>query len=285
MVSNHTNRKQFIQSVIGYVKNYKIDGIDLDWEFPNEPPGLDKYQRMHFTQLLAELRKSADRQPAEHSFLVTVAVAATTNIIDNSYDVSYMNQYVDYVNLMAYDYHYYTKFTPFTGINSPLYGTESERFYLATLNINYSANYWNYLGMDRSKIVVGLPIYGHCLLNVRNNGLYAPASGYGKLGTQGFVDYMQLCTFLSANHISPVFEMDTKSPYAKYSEWLSFDDVQSLTYKAEYVRDNKFGGAMVYALNSDDYRGVCKLQGMSNEKFPLVRVVRQILADKRMIND
>lgn len=62
---------------------------------------------------------------------------------------------------MSYDYHYYTKFTPFTGINSPLYAASSDKFYLATLNINFSVNYWNYLGMDRSKIIVGLPTYGH----------------------------------------------------------------------------------------------------------------------------
>lgn len=69
--------------------------------------------------------------------------------------------YVDFVNLMSYDFHYFTSATPFTGINSPLYETSSEKFFLATLNINYSSHYWNHLGMDKSKIIVGLPTYGH----------------------------------------------------------------------------------------------------------------------------
>ncbi|KAJ8953717.1 hypothetical protein NQ314_007327 [Rhamnusium bicolor] len=243
MVLNHTNRKSFIKSVIYYVKNYQIDGIDLDWEFPNENPGTDKNQRMHFTQLLEELRNTINRQP-KYNFLVSVAVASPTNIIENSYDVSYMNDYVDFINLMSYDYHFYTKVTPFTGINAPLYASDSEEYYLATLNINYSTNYWHYLGMDRSKIIVGLPTFGHSftLANSKNSGLYAPSFGYGKLGSQGFADYAQICLFLSANHISPVFDMDTKSPYAsKYFEWISFDDPQSLTYKAEYIRDNQLG--------------------------------------------
>uniref|UniRef100_V5GTJ2 Acidic mammalian chitinase n=2 Tax=Anoplophora glabripennis TaxID=217634 RepID=V5GTJ2_ANOGL len=193
-----------------------------------------------------------------------------------------MNEYVDYINLMSYDYHFYTRFTPFTGINSPLYGTSSEKYYLATLNINYSSNYWNYLGMDRSKIIVGLPTYGHTfrLTNIWNNGLYAPSLGFGNLGSLGFVDYPEVCAFLSSNHITPVFDMDTKSPYASKShEWISFDNTESFMYKSEFIRDNKFGGAMVYCLNSDDYRGVCQSPEGNGKKFPLVKVARQILAE------
>lgn len=69
-------------------------------------------------------------------------------------------------------------------------------------------------------------------MNLRNNGIYAPATGYGKLGSSGFADYMQICTFLNQNQITPVFDMDSKSPYAmKFSEWVSFDDEQSLSFK------------------------------------------------------
>lgn len=90
-----------------------------------------------------------------------MAVAATTEMIDTFYDVSYMNDYVDFINLMSYDFHYYTGATPFTGINSPLYPNLNEKFYLATLNLNYSSYYWNSLGMDKAKMNIGLPTYGH----------------------------------------------------------------------------------------------------------------------------
>lgn len=70
-------------------------------------------------------------------------------------------RYVDFVNLMSYDYHFYTVATPLTGLNSPLYASPNEQYYLGTLNINFSSFYWNYLGMDREKIIVGLPTYGH----------------------------------------------------------------------------------------------------------------------------
>ncbi|XP_050302926.1 chitinase-3-like protein 2 [Anthonomus grandis grandis] len=279
MVKNHTNRKSFIKSVLSYVKDYNIDGIDLDWEFPGEDMNYDPKQKMHFTQLLLEIRKTIMRQE-KHKFLLTVAVAAPNVIVDFAYDVSYMNDYVDFVNLMSYDYHYYTGVTPFTGINSPLYAKSSELFYLATLNINYSSHYWNYKGMDKSKIVIGLPTYGHTfrLQNPRNHDLYAPASGYGKLGTSGFASYPSICNFLQMNHITPIFDMENYSPYAsKYYEWISFDDDQSLTYKTEFIKSNNFGGAMVYSLNVDDYLGTCKMGSMGGKKFPLVNAVKSIL--------
>lgn len=91
MVLDHNNRKSFIKSVVNYVKWYGIDGIDLDWEFPNRPPGDDANQKLHFTQLLEELRINIEKQH-KHKFILTVAVAAPEIIIDESYDVEYMNQ-------------------------------------------------------------------------------------------------------------------------------------------------------------------------------------------------
>lgn len=82
----------FIQSIIYYVKTYHIDGIDLDWEFPNEHPGEDEKQKLHFTQLLEEIRQAIDKQNAKYKFLLTVAVAAPYFIVENSYEVPYINQ-------------------------------------------------------------------------------------------------------------------------------------------------------------------------------------------------
>lgn len=69
--------------------------------------------------------------------------------------------YVDFINLMSYDYHFFTKFTPFTGLNAPLFPRTEDLGYWATLNINYSTFYWHKLGMDKNKIIVGLPTYAH----------------------------------------------------------------------------------------------------------------------------
>ncbi|XP_044260520.1 chitinase-3-like protein 2 [Tribolium madens] len=279
MVLSHASRKVFIRSVAELVRNHSIDGVDLDWEFPNETPGRDKKQKVHFVQLLEEFRMTINKY--KEKFLVTVAVAAPIVLVDNCYDVPYLNEFVDFVNVMAYDYHFYTKLTPFTGLNSPLYPSIEDKGYLSTLNINFTAFYWVSKGMAREKLVIGLPTYGHTfrLTNIHNSGLYAPARGYGKLGSGGFVDYSQVCSFLNMNQISPIFDMDAKSPYAtKGTEWVAFDNEQSLSFKAEFVRDNQFGGVMVYSLNADDYLGVCKVDSnVQSRQFPLINKVKEIL--------
>lgn len=73
------------------VKTHNIDGIDLDWEFPNEHSGTDKKQKVHFVQLLEEIRKEIYRQE-HYKFLLSVAVAAPVFLIDNCYYVDYMNK-------------------------------------------------------------------------------------------------------------------------------------------------------------------------------------------------
>lgn len=48
-----------------------------------------------------------------------------------------------------------------TGLNAPLYRRHDEHSVFGTLNINSSVSYWHASGLDKDKIVVGLPTYGH----------------------------------------------------------------------------------------------------------------------------
>ena len=134
---------------------------------------------------------------------------------------------------MSYGYHSFVWYYPFTGFNAPLYPSTSETGYLATLNLNYSANYWLSKGMPREKIVVGIPLYGQTykLSNPQNHELKASAKGYGESGSGGSASYPQICQFLK-NGAVRVFANDSLVPYAyKSDEWISYDDVTSVTLK------------------------------------------------------
>lgn len=109
MIKSHDNRKKFIKSLKETLEKYGLDGIDLDFEFPNG----SNSQRIHFMQLLHEIRREYQR---EHStYILSVAVAAPPVFVDMCYDVRIINENVDYVNIMSYDYHFYSKGTPYTG--------------------------------------------------------------------------------------------------------------------------------------------------------------------------
>ncbi|KAG6463063.1 chitinase-3-like protein 2 [Manduca sexta] len=285
MVVNHAARKVFIRSIKAILKNYTLDGIDLDWEFPamyqrsiEESGGRE---RQHFSQLLREIRMEYIRE--KHNYLLTVAVPAPETLVDISYDVDQLNMYVDYVNIMTYDFHYYTKYTPFTGLNSPLYPRPMEQFYLASLNINYTVHMYLNKGLDKSKIVVGIPTYGHTfmLVNPDNPSIGSPASGFGSLGQMGFVNYPDVCMYLrgSGDGAQVVFDNATRVPYMyKDREWVSYDTPQSVMDKANYIKEKGLRGAMIYSLNADDYEGVCQEgRWQEDSKFPLSQSVKNTL--------
>lgn len=75
--------------------------------------------------------------------------------------VSFLSRYVDWVNLMTYDFHFYTRYSPWTGLNSPLFNGPADKGYFSLLNTNWTAHHWMEKGMPRQKIVIGIPTYGH----------------------------------------------------------------------------------------------------------------------------
>lgn len=82
---------RFIKSVLNITKALNLDGFDVDWEFPAWL-GADDREKIHFVQLLQELRKEFDR--SGQRLILTVAVAAPQAIVDQSYIVPAMAEYV-----------------------------------------------------------------------------------------------------------------------------------------------------------------------------------------------
>ena len=62
-------------------------------------------------------------------------------------------------------------------------------------------------------------------------------------------------------------------PYIyKGQTWAGFDDIATIRQKSEYVIANGLGGAMIWALDLDDFRNRCGC-----EKHPLLRTINRVL--------
>lgn len=172
-----------------------------------------------------------------------------------------------------------------TGLNAPLYQRSTEVGMFAQLNINYSVNYWMSKGLDRSKIIIGLPTYGHSyrLVNPFNTKIMAPAEDYGSVGVLGYVTYSEVCWFSQTNlNVRSEYDTETCSPWLHTGlEWISYDDERSIECKANYVKSNHFGGAMIFSLNTDDFQLTCSEKGNDGvgvqKDFPLLRKIHSIL--------
>lgn len=164
---------------------------------------------------------------------------------------------------MTYDYH--GSWESQADHHAPLYRRpwDTTNFY-----VNFTVNYWISLGATPSKLVLGIPTYGHSwTLSSSVTVPPAPASGAGTAGqyTQqnGFLGYYEICSAIKTGGWAVVTESLPNlwmGPYA-YSlstrQWVSYDDANMAAYKTTYALSKGLGGVMVWDLSTDDFHNTC----------------------------
>lgn len=77
----------------------------------------------------------------KHGLLLSAAVAAAEASASQSYDIPQVSQYLDFINVMAYDLH--GSWDSSVGINAPMYAGPSDQSATERqLNVEASINYW-----------------------------------------------------------------------------------------------------------------------------------------------
>lgn len=272
MAATAEGRALFIESAMAFIKEYDLDGMDMDWEYPTSDEagiGALPEDKPNFTALMKGLREALDKldRPQTLSF-----ASAGWKAYYDFIELEKVIPVIDYMNVMTYDQ--IGGNTPYAGHHTPLgWLKESDmEGYPAHDLVKETKKAWAKMGREwepgsveniidycikrgvpKEKLVIGGAFYGRAYKGVppQGNGLYQPNKGVF-VHWLPYVDIRE--KFESKNGFTRHWDPVAKAPYL-YSPtdsiYISYDDAESLALKVDYVRDQKIGGLMFWELGID----------------------------------
>ncbi len=252
VVLTRESRTIFIESAIDFLTRYKLDGLDIDWEYPGLPGAghpFRKEDKQNFTLLLKELRArfTAETARTHRRLYLTIAAGAADEFLANT-EMAKAQLYLDTVNLMAYDY-YEASSDAVTGHHAPLYTNPADPKKSSAAD---SVAAFERAGVPAHKILLGLPFYGRIWGQVSpvNHGLYQP----GKPVPNAYAPYTVIAqTFLNQGFIR-YWDDKASVPFLYNPDkqiFVSYEDPESIAVKARFVFKHNLGGVMFWDYSSD----------------------------------
>ncbi|MFE2968642.1 glycosyl hydrolase family 18 protein [Streptomyces sp. NPDC059340] len=245
------NPTAFAQSCYNLVEDPRwadvFDGIDIDWEYPNAC-GLscDTSGAAAYKNLMQALRAKFGT-----GNLVTAATTAdgTSGGKIDAADYAGASQYVDWYNVMTYDFFGAFNAQGPTAPHSPLTsysGIPTPGFTTADAIAKFKAK-----GVPASKLLIGIGFYGRGWTGVTQDAPGGTATGPAA-GTyeQGIEDYKVLKTSC------PATGTIAGTAYAHCgSNWWSYDTPATIGTKMTWAKNQGLGGAFFWEFSGDTSNG------------------------------
>lgn len=230
-------RRNFARSCLEVVKDYALDGIDIDWEYPcSSVAGIasDPRDRENFTLLLQALRETLGKDK-----ILSVAMGAAESCVRNT-EMDKAQKLLSYVQLMTYDMA--GEFPGRTGHHAGL-----------ALSRQVVKRYHD-AGVPYEKMVLGAAFYGRHfkVSETENNGLNQRA-GEGLPGPT-FGEITE--AFLKENGYEQFWDEEGEGAYLfNGTTFISYESSESIRRKCGYVKEMGMKGIM-YWEQSHDPEGV-----------------------------
>ncbi|HEY4159400.1 MAG TPA: glycoside hydrolase family 18 protein [Polyangiaceae bacterium] len=252
--ASSTNRTQLVSDIVAACAEWNYDGVDLDWE--------DSVNYADFKSLVTALRAAAPP-----GFLITVPVGAVNLNLGIDTDASQMwsQAYgsVDQLNVMTY-----TGSGAYPGwavwYLDPLTGEGSNH----PFDVASSLAAWAALGIPKAKLGVGIGFYGRAvgapvtaaLQSYGNASVFEDDStlSYGNIvryfenkgGVVSTWDSAAQTTALSwPSEFHPAWTDQYPSDPGPATQFLTYEDVPTVQAKAQWVKDNGYGGTIIWTIN------------------------------------
>ncbi|PHH92266.1 hypothetical protein CDD83_8191 [Cordyceps sp. RAO-2017] len=262
LAATAAGRRNFCTSAVELMRDWGMDGLDIDWEYPN-----DDTEATNLILLLQECREALDRlattQEQRYHYLLTAATSAGPEKYGKM-NLTAMDPLLDSWNLMAYDFA--GSWDSTTGHQANVYPDRnnmvSTKFHTDKAVTDYMAAH-----IPPEKITLGLPLYGRSF--AQTQGLGRSYSGTGaKPEREGTWRYHEL------PRPGAKAEFDDRIGAAwSYSrttgELVTHDTLDSTQFKARYIRSKGLGGAFFWEAAGDKKGEDSLVSAMARALTPL----------------
>ncbi|CAK1593264.1 unnamed protein product [Parnassius mnemosyne] len=258
MAATPTTRSQFIQSVLEFLHTHKFDGIDMHWKYPTVRDGKPE-DKVNFITLMKELKEAFK----PHGYILTTAISGIKYYMDTAYDLPQLNQYIDLIHVLAYDYH--GTWDGVVGVNAPVKGLNSDD----VSDVEYTIKYILSRGVNANKLVLGLPLFGRTFIleepetkDIEFGSTPVKSEGFGGPYTKelGFMAYNEICLELTnnKNKWTRHWHDQSSTPYLRNGDRvITYDNARSLAVKVKKAMEYDLAGVMVWSIDTDDFKGLC----------------------------
>lgn len=220
------NRKAFVADLKRIVKKYKLDGIDLDWEFPTTTDGGHTARPdddINYGLLVKELRKALGKNK-----LITYYSNNSGNFIDHKV----MLPYVDYVMVSGY--------------NLGMPPKHQSNLYTSDLfpgwSVEKAVTVHHRKGVPYEKMLLGIPFFARSVPVKMKSGKKS-----------NYFEYTSFPENLAS--FEKHWDDTAKAPYMTDSAGnvvATYDTPHSIAIKADFVRSHGLSGGFYWNYCGDD---------------------------------
>lgn len=230
------NMQKFAEDCLAFLKEWGIDGIDLDWEFPGlswSGAACDvSCDTDNYVKLVKKLREVlGDKYEISYAgyCMDKVQVSGGYRYID----IAGMDKYVDYVNIMTYD------LDEAPHHHSALSDTRAYK------DCNRAVNAYLNAGVKPNKIVLGIPFYG------RHSFSTSPTA----------VSYKGILNLDPKKYRRNKWDATANCPYVETMQgvfYMGYDNPKSIGIKGNWARQKGLLGLMYWEYDQDDSKGTLR---------------------------
>lgn len=240
LTSKEVSYERFVTAVMNMVDEFDYDGIDLDWEFPDNPTEARNFNRL--ARRFRDELNTLGRKKKRHC-LLTMAVNASP-LLSRWLDTDVLLETMDFINVMTYDF--YGAWSQQAGHHAAFLASSKA----TGMSAQKAMTYWHEgKGIPKDKLLLGLPLYSRG---------FAASKPYDKVdrdapGAFQAKAYRELHQLIKDGWVCS-WDDETRNPWLtspKGDYVHSYDNEKSLALKTHWAIEQGYRGVFFWEIKQD----------------------------------